>query len=241
MGRGMGSHQSSASKSVVWLTPPEIVAALGPFDLDPCAAPLPRPWDTARRHIALPDNGLEAEWVGRVWMNPPYGSPKVIGPWMRRLAAHNHGTAIIFARTETALFFETVWRNAAALLFLEGRLHFHTPDGIRALENGGAPSVLVAYGLEDADRLASSGIGGAFVPLQLPRLFVVMALETSWVQAVVEFARASSGPVLVEELYRAFASHPKARRNANWRAKLRQSLQRGPFRRSARGTWELMT
>ena len=37
-------------------------------------------------------------------MNPPYGPPPVIGPWMRRMAAHGHGTALIFARTETAIF-----------------------------------------------------------------------------------------------------------------------------------------
>lgn len=241
MGRGMGAHHSAKGQTVVWLSPPEIIQPLGPFDLDPCAAPAPRPWPTAAHHIAEPEDGLLVDWWGRVWMNPPYGSPKVIGPWMRKLAAHNRGTTLIFARTETALFFETVWRRAAALLFLEGRLHFHRPDGTRALENGGAPSVLVAYGLEDADRLASSGLAGAFVPLQLPRAYLVLAVRTSWVEAVVEFARAGSGPVNVEELYRAFASHPKARGNRHWRAKLRQSLQRGPFRRSARGTWELMT
>jgi hypothetical protein len=32
-----------------WLTPPDIIAALGPFDLDPCS-PETRPWDTAAKH-----------------------------------------------------------------------------------------------------------------------------------------------------------------------------------------------
>src|SRR5437867_202275 len=58
----MGGHQSSHMQTDVWLTPPHILAALGPFDLDPCAAPEPRPWPTAERHIALPDDGLAADW-----------------------------------------------------------------------------------------------------------------------------------------------------------------------------------
>ena len=32
-----------------WLTPPDLVQLLGPFDLDPCA-PVRRPWDTAAKH-----------------------------------------------------------------------------------------------------------------------------------------------------------------------------------------------
>lgn len=55
-----------------WLTPPEIIKALGQFDLDPCA-PVVRPWDTAERHYSIKDNGLMLPWSGRVWCNPPYG------------------------------------------------------------------------------------------------------------------------------------------------------------------------
>jgi hypothetical protein len=140
-------------QSDVWLTPPFIIDALGPFDLDPCAAPEPRPWQTANRHITLPVDGLGATWDSRVWLNPPYGGPNVVGPWMRKMAMHNYGTALIFARTETDLFIETVWRAATAIVFLFGRLFFHRADGIRACNNSGAPSCLIAYGIEDAYRL----------------------------------------------------------------------------------------
>ena len=160
---GIGAHQSPASETTVWLTPPEILAALGPFDLDPCACSEPRPWPTASRHFTIEDNGLRKPWSGRVWLNPPYGSPVVIGPWLRRMAEHGRGTALIFARTETAQFFDTIWRGATAMLFIEGRLHFHYPDGRRARANSGGPSVLVAYGDDDAARLKASGLRGAFV------------------------------------------------------------------------------
>ena len=62
--KGMASHERGADSSTIWLTPPKLLAFLGEFDLDPCAAPSPRPWPTAKRHIELPDDGLAAEWGG---------------------------------------------------------------------------------------------------------------------------------------------------------------------------------
>ena len=164
----MGAHHSQRAKTCVWLTPPAILRALdwGSFDLDPCACSEPRPWSTARTHYTAEDDGLSQPWAGRVWLNPPYGPPPIIGPWMDRMAAHGNGTALIFARTETALFKRTVWDAASAVLFLTGRLHFHHPDGSRAPANAGAPSCLVAYGESDADILRASGLPGRFIDLQ---------------------------------------------------------------------------
>ena len=157
-------HHSAGRGGEVWLTPPAVIEALGSFDLDPCAAPPPQPWPTAARMIALPEDGLAAEWRGRVWCNPPYD--QIAWAWMDRLADHGQGTALLFARTETAGFHAHVWSRASALRFLAGRLHFHYPDGRRAAANAGAPSVLVAYGLDDAHRLEACGLGGAFVRLR---------------------------------------------------------------------------
>ncbi|TAI59992.1 adenine methyltransferase [Bradyrhizobium sp. Leo170] len=164
---GIGGHHSPIMLKDEWLTPPEIIAALGgalSFDLDPCA-PIDRPWDFAKEHYTILDNGLLKRWHGRVWLNPPYGGPVIVGPWLRRMAAHGCGTALIFARTETDLFFETVWNQATALLFLHGRLFFHHADGTRANNNSGAPSVLIAYGARDAEVLRTCGLDGRFIEL----------------------------------------------------------------------------
>ena len=146
-GRAMGSHQSAVTGSDVWLTPPDLLHQLGPFDLDPCAAPPPRPWPTADRHIALPDDGLSAVWQGRVWLNPPYSD---VGRWLGRLAAHGQGTALIFARTETALFARYVWREASAVLFLTGRITFC--QAIRAAGSGERGSPFGAGGVRAGGR-----------------------------------------------------------------------------------------
>lgn len=157
---GIGTHQSARMMKDEWLTPPEILRVLGPFDLDPCA-PVSRPWDMAVHHYTADDLGLTRPWFGRVWMNPPYGSQT--GVWLQKLADHGNGIALIFARTETEMFFSQVWKRADALLFIEGRLYFYHVDGRRADANSGAPSVLIAYGNENAEMLRTAPIKGVYI------------------------------------------------------------------------------
>lgn len=145
-----------------WLTPPHLLRKLGVFDLDPCS-PVGRPWDTAKHHFTILDDGLKKDWFGRVWLNPPYGN--LTARWMERLASHGNGIALIFARTETATFFPWVWEHASALLFVKGRICFYTKEG-RQGGTAGAPSVLVSYGPENAEALKRSGIDGKLIELQ---------------------------------------------------------------------------
>ena len=159
--RSISGVHSGRAQTHSWITPKFIIDALGPFDLDPCQCN-PQPWPCAARGIVLPEDGLAADWGScRVWCNPPYSVHA--SQWMAKLARHGRGTALIFARTETEMFFDHVWGKASAILFLEGRLHFHYPDGRRADANAGGPSCLIAYGEDDACSLASSGLPGALV------------------------------------------------------------------------------
>ncbi len=153
---GLSGHQSAAMKNDEWLTPPEILAKLGEFDLDPCS-PIDRPWPTAQKHYTVQDNGLNQPWSGRVWCNPPFG--KFAVSWLKRMAEHGNGIALIPARTETAMFYETVWGKASGVCFLKGRPHFHFVDGKRADFNSGAPICLIAYGAENLEILKKSGLG----------------------------------------------------------------------------------
>jgi hypothetical protein len=159
---GMGTHQSARAIKDEWLTPPEIIEKLGQFDLDPCS-PINRPWSTAKTHYTINDDGLDLPWFGRVWCNPPYGLEAA--KWLDKLASHGNGIALIFARTETQMFFDHVWAKAHAILFLKGRLYFHHVDGSRASANAGAPSVLIAYGKDNIDCLATNNIAGQFLRL----------------------------------------------------------------------------
>lgn len=152
----LSSHQSQKMLNDEWLTPPDIIDILGEFDLDPCS-PINRPWSTAKHHYTVTDNGLRQDWFGRVWLNPPFGSEAV--KWLRRLAEHGNGIALIPARTETNMFYECIWNCADAVLFMRGRPHFHYVTGERARFNSGAPICLVAYGKNNIEALAKSRLG----------------------------------------------------------------------------------
>ena len=167
---GIGSHtKPNAGATVEWLTPPEIVQALGPFDLDPFCPPT-MPWRTAKEMwtnqpqscFGIKHNdGLTRPWHGRVWMNPPYG--RETGKCLAKLAAHGNGIACIFARTETKMFVDHVWDQADGILFIHGRPHFHHVDGTRAKGNSGGPVCLVSYSWSDSCVLASCGLKGSFM------------------------------------------------------------------------------
>ena len=153
--------EAAVAETTTWLTPPHLLKALGQFDLDPCS-PIKRPWDTARHHYTVEDDGLMQPWFGRVWLNPPYAHEA--WPFMERMAAHGEGVALLFARTETRGFQDLVFPYASAMLFLRGRLKFHRLDGSLA-STSQAPSVLIAYGDGDVQALRDSALAGRFVTL----------------------------------------------------------------------------
>lgn len=142
-----------------WLTPKPIIDELGPFDLDPCS-PIVRPWPTAARHYTIEDDGLAQPWRGRVWLNPPYG--RETGRWLARMAEHGDGIALVFARTETRMFFDYIWPRTSGVLFVRGRINFCDVAG-KQTTAGVAPSLLVAYGAHNAAVLARCTIPGAMV------------------------------------------------------------------------------
>lgn len=226
-------HQGATN---VWLTPPEIIADLGPFDLDPCAAPEPRPWPTAARHIALPEDGLYAAWDGFVWLNPPYGPHT--GEWLARAAQHNHGLAFTFARTETAYFFDHAWARGAGFFFVKGRVTFRRPDGGVA-GRAPAPSVLIGYGDEALRRLARTKLGGHLVVNASHVLLTPDGARVGTWRDAIE-AAAAGRTLRLRDLYAAVEGTRKVReakaQGHNWQAQVRRALQEY-FEPAARGVW----
>lgn len=220
--KGMGGHESAIMRTDEWITPPEIIGALGMFDLDPCS-PVNRPWDTAKKHYTIHDNGLVKDWYGQVWLNPPYG--REIGLWMQRMAEHGQGVALIFARTETQFFQQYVFQAADSILFLDGRLRFCNTAGIRSQANAGAPSVLISYGEENIERLQASTLKGKHVFLK-PVPIIVVGISSTWC-SVVSIALNQFGDNGLEPIYDMVErmAPDKVARNRHWKAKIRQQVQ----------------
>lgn len=103
---------------------------------------------------------MSHEWHGRVWLNPPYSHP-LIERFVKKMAQHGNGIALLFNRCDSKLFHDVIFPAADAILFLRGRIRFYMPDG----SQGGSPgcgSVLVAFGKDNADTLEACNIQGQF-------------------------------------------------------------------------------
>ncbi len=161
MPKTLNSTDSTHAQTHVWLTPPSIIKALGPFDLDPCACSEPRPWPTAKEHITVEQDGLKTPWLPQdfVWLNPPYGTDTAV--WLRKLIEHHNGIALVFARTDTK-WFQELAPKMDCIFFLAGRLAFHRPDGTKG-DSAGAPSILIGCGDLARKRILDSGLKGVFV------------------------------------------------------------------------------
>lgn len=157
----MKAHQRTEGLNDEWLTPPSIIQALGPFDLDPCS-PVSRPWPTATTHMTEKNDGLACTWWGYVWCNPPfnrYERPK----WMARMADHGSGIMLIPAATETEAFDQHVWKRATSVCFLKGRPHFHFIDGTRSKANCGTAIALCGYGQHATKKLVQANPGKTII------------------------------------------------------------------------------
>jgi site-specific DNA-methyltransferase (adenine-specific) len=118
----MNVHFSSATE--MWATPQEFFDKyneLYNFETDVCASP-----ENAKceKYFTEEDNGLEQEWVGNCWMNPPYG--RTIKSWMKKAyeSSLNGATVVCLVPSRT----DTVWWHDYAVKgdieFIKGRLKF---------------------------------------------------------------------------------------------------------------------
>lgn len=130
-------HVSYNSGNNEWYTPePFIVAAkevMGEIDLDPASSEIANQVVGAKQIYTVDDNGLEHEWEGRVWLNPPYAGELI--PLFSLKIARDYSNdrvkeAIILVNnaTETA-WFNTLIEPASAVVFPKSRVKFYTPDG----------------------------------------------------------------------------------------------------------------
>lgn len=119
-----------SSKSVEWETPQDLFDKLNKefhFTTDVCANDNNHKCDYYFRKED-PIDGLEMEWTGRCWMNPPYG--REIGKWIKK--AHDEvkrGVPLVVcllpARTDTRWFHEYIYNQKdVEIRFLKGRLKF---------------------------------------------------------------------------------------------------------------------
>ena len=114
--------------TIEWYTPSEIITAarlvLGRIDLDPASSAIANETVRAEKFFSAEDDGLEKEWFGRIWLNPPYAR-EMISQFVDKLLASDFEAAIVLtdAATETR-WFRKLADKSAAIVFTTGRINF---------------------------------------------------------------------------------------------------------------------
>ena len=121
-----------------WETPQELFDALDEihgFTLDVCATPENSKCD---KYFTKEEDGLEQEWEGVCWMNPPYG--RAITKWVEKAAASGCKVVCLLpARTDTSWFHD--YCTKGDIDFIRGRLKFSG-----AKNSAPFPSMIVTFG-----------------------------------------------------------------------------------------------
>lgn len=120
-----------------WFTPEQYIKmvrdVLGAIDLDPATHPEAQKIIKASEFYTKTDNGLEREWHGRVWLNPPYAQP-LIAHFINKLIDEWRAGRILSAIVLTHNYTDTEWfqvlaKESCSICFTRGRVKFYEPDG----------------------------------------------------------------------------------------------------------------
>jgi hypothetical protein len=129
--------------------------------MDVCSPGIPKACTPAKHHVTLPnENGLEIQWEGFVWCNPPYG--KSNQAWYKKFLAHGNGLAFLtIAQMPTAKFVKMI-PKIDGLLIYHKRVHLiDGTTGKRKNSLGG--SLLVAMGDKALSAIKQSKLGTVWV------------------------------------------------------------------------------
>lgn len=133
---GTAMSHAEGYDSDEWYTPADYIeaarATLGVIDLDPASNDHAQRTVQAERYFTKDDDGLEQEWTGRVWLNPPYSQPlasRFGGKLVEEIEAGNVEAAVVVqnASTDTGWFHELASR--CHLCLTRGRINFDRSDG----------------------------------------------------------------------------------------------------------------
>ena len=161
----MGTHEQCVGATDEWYTPAHVFHALGEtFDLDPAHPRYPVETQVPARTYYCA-SGLEREWFGFVWMNPPFGKRNGIVPWLEKFFSYGHGIALVPDRT-SAPWWQRFAPKADGVLFVSPKLKFIGEDGRPGNSPAQGTTLLAAGGraMSALRRAADIGLGVLFTP-----------------------------------------------------------------------------
>lgn len=135
LAREIRTRLNSFSGDNEWYTPARYIdmarEVMGAIDTDPASNPTAQRTVGAATYYTVDDNGLDKDWHGRVWMNPPYSNPDVQQFSEKVIAEYQSGrvTEAIVLTNNSA---DTGWHRAlqdacARMCTTTGRIRFESP------------------------------------------------------------------------------------------------------------------
>jgi len=131
-------HVTNNSGNNEWYTPREYIdiarAAMGSIDCDPASSEVANKIVDAGTFYTYEDDGLQQDWNGNVWMNPPYSSD-LINKFSEKLVNEieygntKQACVLVNNATETK-WFQTMAEKAQAIWFIKTRIKFLNSDGV---------------------------------------------------------------------------------------------------------------
>lgn len=127
------AHVSFNTGENEWYTPKCYIESakvvMGTIDLDPASSEIANKNVGAEVFFSKELNGLDQEWLGNIWMNPPYAQP-LIFQFIEKLSDKTYNQAIVLVNNGT----ETKWGQlllslSSAVCFHSSRIRFVAPDG----------------------------------------------------------------------------------------------------------------
>lgn len=124
-----------------WYTPARYVdmarEVMGTIDTDPASNPTAQRTVRATTYYTAETNGLDKEWYGKVWMNPPYSRDLIPAFAAKIVSEYRSGRvseAILLTNNATDTgWFASFFGVASAFCFTKGRIRFESPTR----QNGG--------------------------------------------------------------------------------------------------------
>lgn len=125
-------HVSNNSGNNEWYTPIRFLEiarkVMGSIDTDPASSEIANKNVKAKTFYTQETNGLEQDWVGNVWMNPPYAQPLIQQFADKLIAEIDNGNTkqamvLVNNATETK-WFNTLSKKASGIWFVPSRIKF---------------------------------------------------------------------------------------------------------------------